>query len=161
MTEDQKQALIEWLKEGIELREEYGFNGNLLASMRVALAALTAPEDWKQRAEAAEAKLAELEKQEPVAWHIYQWRESPKGWDWYLTRAFASEPNNSDGWRSVALFTRPAPAAGLAELVPDKWSLEQALKFVEDYTPPSEEESVLFAVNSFRAAILRNIEEAK
>lgn len=42
MTEEQKQALIEWLKEGIELREEYGFNGNLLASMRVALAALTA-----------------------------------------------------------------------------------------------------------------------
>lgn len=43
MTEEQKQALIEWLKEGIELREEYGFNGNLLASMRVALAALTTP----------------------------------------------------------------------------------------------------------------------
>ncbi|MBD8244381.1 hypothetical protein IFT95_19630 [Pantoea agglomerans] len=43
MTEEQKQALIEWLKEGIELREEYGFNGNLLASMRVALATLTAP----------------------------------------------------------------------------------------------------------------------
>jgi len=42
MTEEQKQALIDWLKEGIELREEYGFNGNLLASMRVALAALTA-----------------------------------------------------------------------------------------------------------------------
>jgi len=42
MTEEQKEALIEWLKEGIELREEYGFNGNLLASMRVALATLTA-----------------------------------------------------------------------------------------------------------------------
>lgn len=51
MSEEQKQALIEWLKEGIELREEYGFNGNLLASMRVALAALTAhpvvsPHEW-------------------------------------------------------------------------------------------------------------------
>lgn len=35
--------------------------------MEIALAALTAqPDDWKQRAEAAEAKLAELEKQEPV-----------------------------------------------------------------------------------------------
>lgn len=43
MTEEQKQALIDWLREGIELREEYGFNGNLLASMRIALAALTAP----------------------------------------------------------------------------------------------------------------------
>lgn len=41
MNEEQKQALIKWLEEGIELREEYGFNGNLLASMRVALAALT------------------------------------------------------------------------------------------------------------------------
>lgn len=75
---------------------------------------------WQQRAEAAEAKLAELERQEPVAWHFYQWRESPKGWDWYLTRAFASEPNNSDGWRSVALFTRPAPAA---HRVPEGWKL--------------------------------------
>lgn len=42
MTEEHKQELIDWLKEGIELREEYGFNGNLLASMRIALFALTA-----------------------------------------------------------------------------------------------------------------------
>jgi len=42
MKAEHKQALIDWLKQGIELREEYGFNGNLLASMRVALAALTA-----------------------------------------------------------------------------------------------------------------------
>lgn len=42
MNVEEKQALIMWLKEGVELREEYGFSGNLLASMHVALSALTA-----------------------------------------------------------------------------------------------------------------------
>jgi len=109
--------------------------------------------EQEQRAEAAEAKLAELAKLEPVAWHVYQWRESPKGWDWHLTRAFASEPNNSDGWRSVALFTRPAPAADLAELVPTKGCLEN-----------TSNKSLLDWQDGWDACIdtiLRNIEGAK
>lgn len=55
----------------------------------------------------------------------------------------------------------PAPAADLAGLVPGEWTLAQAEKFVDKYTPPSEEEAALFAANEFRAAILRNIEEAR
>ncbi|WP_370426103.1 hypothetical protein AB9Q52_010995 [Pantoea vagans] len=51
MTNEEKQALIKWLKEGIACSEEYGFNGNILKSMQIALAALTAqpvklPQAW-------------------------------------------------------------------------------------------------------------------
>ncbi|MDQ1214548.1 hypothetical protein [Pantoea anthophila] len=104
--------------------------------------------NWQQRAEAAEAKLAEMEKQEPVAWHIYQWRDSPKGWDWYLTKSFSSQPKIGDGWKSVPLFTRPAPAINLAKLVPDA---ERIHNEFDDWRE---------GWNACRATILRNIEEA-
>lgn len=43
MTEQEKQKLIKWLEEGIACSEEYGFSGNILNSMQIALASLTAP----------------------------------------------------------------------------------------------------------------------
>jgi len=43
MTEEQKQALIEWLEEGLMCSAEYGFSGNSIKSMQIALTALTAP----------------------------------------------------------------------------------------------------------------------
>jgi len=42
MNAEENQALIKWLEEGIACSEEYGFNGNVLKSMQIALAALTA-----------------------------------------------------------------------------------------------------------------------
>jgi len=146
MSEEQKQALIEWLKPQIDELQNvsdeipFGLDSDSamhLNTIRVALAALTA---------------------QPVAWHVYQWRESPKGWDWYLTRAFASEPNNSDGWRSIALFTRPAPAANLADLVPDEMHPDHPkMRWVgmDELFPKIE------GWNDCRAEMLRNIKEAK
>lgn len=43
MNAEEKQALINWLEEGVACSDEYGFNGNILKSMQIALAALTAP----------------------------------------------------------------------------------------------------------------------
>lgn len=140
MTEEQKQALIDEI---------------VIQALRDDV------RKWQQRAEAAETKLAELAKQEPryqVQKRLSYGRESL--WIDVASREEA-ENNVIHGFRWRMVYDAPARAADLAGLVPDKWSLEQALKFVEDYTPPSEEESVLFAVNSFRATILRNIEEAK
>ncbi|QDH45590.1 hypothetical protein AAM22_gp15 [Pantoea phage vB_PagM_AAM22] len=179
MTEEQKQALIEWLKEGIELREEHGFNGNLLASMRVALAALTVPEDWKQRAEAAEAKLAERNKRRNPDYFLNR-IESSDNWGpevelrIYESQLDASKSQDDHGGGIIELFTRHAPAADLAELVPDEsgladrhiaWlnTLQRPMFSDEDW-----EELTLYTWLAFRdsfriyrAAILRNIEESK
>lgn len=73
---------------------------------------------WQQRAEAAEAKLAELEKQEPVAFTEECEIKNMQATGLYL-RGF---PDNSSG-RNIELFTSPAPAVSLAELVPDGWKL--------------------------------------
>jgi hypothetical protein len=187
MNSEEKQALIERCKKISEWRGKYGDFANVMLPAveaqqiaEIALASLEAEihsytfdedsrtlyttppvsEDWKQRAEAAEAKLAGLEKQQPVAWHHYQWRESPKGWDWYLIKSFSAEPKNGDGWKSIPLFTRPAPAVSLAELVPDTVG-------IHDMDPNSKDIEVVTAIaqcegwNSCRATILRNIEEAK
>ncbi len=43
MTAAQRQEMVNWLEEGIACRDEYGFSGNVLKSMQIALAALTAP----------------------------------------------------------------------------------------------------------------------
>lgn len=113
-----------------------------------------------QKLAAAEAKLVELAKQPPIAWTDEQeLRDVNEHGCGYIFTANPITPN-ADERRVIKLFDRAAPAADLAELVPEKWTLEQALKFVEGHTPPSEEEAVMFAVNSFRATILRNIEGA-
>ncbi|ORM55931.1 hypothetical protein HA41_00425 [Pantoea conspicua] len=47
MTAEQKQAMIDWLEEGVACSDEYGFSGNILKSMKVALSTLTAqPVAW-------------------------------------------------------------------------------------------------------------------
>lgn len=149
MTEEQKQALIEWLKPQIDELQNvsdeipFGLDSDSamhLNTMRVALAALTAPP-------------VKVDDSMALAFHKAL-NDGGVGHEDLEDIKVGLEA-------ALCNIPRPAPAADLAALVPDKWSLEQALKFVEDYTPPSEEESVLFAVNSFRAAILRNIEEAK
>lgn len=68
----------------------------------------------KQRAEAAEEKLAELEKQEPELWEI----ENPGEGTYYSPH----NPDENDYRHALIVrewFTRPVPAINLAELVPD------------------------------------------
>ncbi|WIL41262.1 hypothetical protein QPJ96_14800 [Pantoea agglomerans] len=123
---------------------------------------------WKQRAEAAEAaeaKLAELaSEQKPFMYGIMTANgdahfedfcvSSDPGlledviWEWNNTLA-DNEPKN----RVVALFTRPAPAINLAELVPSKLEEKEG-----DYQSLRDEKR---GYNACIAAILRNIEEAK
>lgn len=71
---------------------------------------------WADRARAAEAKLAELEKQYPVAyltWH--QGFHSPDDCEDYLVVA-SNGDKSCDGSEAFPVFNRPAPAADLAEV---------------------------------------------
>lgn len=86
--------------------------------------------EWRLRAEAAEAKLAGLAKQPPVAY------TDAEELDIMQKGTYADMFKPCDEYKSdpkwIPLFTRAAPAAGLADLVPEKWTLEQALKMVND-----------------------------
>lgn len=124
----------------------------------------------EQRAEAAEAKLAELEKQaseqKPFLYGIMTANgdahfedfciSSDPGlledviWEWNNTLA-DNEPKN----RVVALFTRPAPAVSLVELVPQQ-SLNGQANFLGDKEPYYNR-----GWNDCRAAMLRSIEGPK
>ncbi|WP_367396271.1 hypothetical protein [Pantoea sp. Ep11b] len=93
----------------------------------------------EQRAEAAEAKLAELEKQEPVA---YRWeRTTGKRYASYKLAGKDVEP----------LFTRPAPAINLTELA-------DVTRRVIDTGLLATPEHECLEANLY--AMLRNIEEA-
>lgn len=101
----------------------------------------------EQRAEAAEAKLAELEKQEPV----FQIEVSGNHW---LNAGPVDDTDFTalpDGINN--LYARPAPAVSLAEMVPGGYN-----RSAKDYDDDSIAD-IMFA-NGFdacRAAILRNI----
>ena len=72
---------------------------------------------WQNRAEAAEAKLADLAKQEAVAyltWH--QGFRSPDDCEDYLVVA-SNGDKSCDGSKAFPVFNRPAPAADLADSV--------------------------------------------
>lgn len=151
MTEEQKQVLIEhaksWIADCEAMRDEipFGFDDDTekeLSLIKIALAALTAPpDDWKRRAEAAEAKLSELAKQEPVAYGL------------------------TAETLGIPLSTRPAPAVSM----PDEVIV--LLVHLEDILPDAafnlidvklwNAVSALSRPDVYRAAILRNIEEAK
>ncbi|UOV19263.1 hypothetical protein [Pantoea agglomerans] len=138
MTAEQKQALIEVQRysvcEGWIVADE----GGRLVTYEAFLA-------LAQRAEAAEAKLAGLEKQEPVAWLVLNSSEG------YVERNpdVVSFLEAAGLTKCKPLFTRPAPAADLADLlsrVVDSGAL----------TSPEHE-----AIEAECCSILRNIEEAK
>lgn len=116
--------------------------------------------DWhekmKSRMLAAEAKLAELAKQKPVG-------TVSIAMDWSTHRNVATVNMRHDLVVSEMkdgdeLFTRPAPAADLADLVPDELTREawRQLFINEDY-----QDTFRCGFSACRAAILRNIEEAK
>ena len=141
MTEEQKQALIKDCRDEISKLERAISNVNSYAKpayrdefiseyqsqlqrQQIALAALTAqPDDWKQRAEAAEAKLAGLAKQKPryqIQKRLSYGRESL-----WIDVACREEAENNviHGFRWRMVYDAPAPAADLAELVPPSWRL--------------------------------------
>ncbi|AZS06284.1 hypothetical protein MED16_gp44 [Pantoea phage vB_PagS_MED16] len=105
---------------------------------------------WCERAKEAEAQLAELKKQQAVGVARMELAIGKEGLRYYQCFVdmrpdlVVAELNTG-----MELFTRPAPAADLAELVP----------------PEADISNLPFAAaagwNACRAAILRNIEEAK
>lgn len=57
-------------------------------------------------------------------------------------------------WRRHDVAPGPLYNAPPAPVVPDEWKLQDAIDFIEKYTPASEEEAALFAWNACRAAML-------
>lgn len=117
--------------------------------MEVALAALTAqPDEWQHSAEAAEAKLAELENQDPVA-DVVPWNHPniPERTCDVNLRLLDIKPG--------PLFTRPAPAVSLA-------TVSNCLSFFASVIKSGESWSET-CQRDFDAAreSLRNIKEAK
>ncbi|NEG85050.1 hypothetical protein GQQ15_06190 [Pantoea agglomerans] len=101
----------------------------------------------------ARAKLAELEKQEPAAWLVLNSSEG------YVERnpdvvAFLEAAGLT---KCKPLFTRPAPAAELADLVPDKMPTSHIYHGGNGAFNAGKESGW----NACRAAMLRNIEEAQ
>lgn len=137
--------------------------------------------ELEQRAEAAEAKLAELDKQEESRWNTHDGIARPIGVDkddlvyLRMKRQEIKLPYPAgmvnwkhDGgefdviaWASVYSSPRPAPAADLAELVPGEMTKSLASIANEYQTSPQNALFIVVGWNACRAAILRNIEEAR
>lgn len=113
-------------------------------------------EKHRLRAEAAEAKLAELAKQKPIGWLN----------DAYLGRGVIDGEVGEDdfGPGYIPIYRHPfndvpAPAADLAELVPEKASMADYYENVRSGEIDPEEAGIAMW-DACRAAILRNLEEA-
>ncbi|QDH45719.1 hypothetical protein AAM37_gp48 [Pantoea phage vB_PagM_AAM37] len=124
-------------------------HGNYESIKAVQRIILQAEQD-RGRAEAAEAKLAELYMQEPVACG------NEKGFAWYqnLEDGTTAKPVGE-----FELFTRPAPAAGLADLVPgefDNWK-NPASEAMSAIGYVGNKQDFTMGANWMRAAVLRNI----
>lgn len=105
----------------------------------------------------ARAKLAEYEKQEPIDFR-WRWASDENAvWTYcHMDRLKDAVAAFGDNVTFELVYNRPAPAASLAEMVPD----EKAFVKPEFGTDPYAEGRV-DGFNLCRAAILRNIEEAK
>ena len=140
--------------------------------------------DWKQRAEAAEEKVAELQKQEPVLYALRfknsrgqpeklinencLFRDKEKAAAYGLGGNYVTQESGKMEWvpnpalnpEVIPLFTRPAPAVSLADLVPDDIS-GKSLSYIADkfQVDISQAQFILAGFNYHRAAIIRNIEE--
>lgn len=110
-------------------------------------------EELEDRAESAEARLAELEKQEP----IYQLMDDDT---WYDAEPHIYHEITTQGYNGRIVYRRPAPAINLAEMVPDEMTFEYAIELCRE-RPGVIAKSFQEGANFILAAILRNIEEAK
>jgi len=153
----------------------------LAASPENILAIAEAFRALEQRAEAAEAKLAELDKQEESRWNTHDGIARPIGVDkddlvyLRMKRQVIKLPHPArmvnwkhDGgefdviaWASVYSSPHSAPAADLAALVPSEMNKSLASIAKEYQTSPQNALFIVVGWNACRAAILRNIEEAK
>ena len=108
--------------------------------------------DLEQRAEAAEAKLAKQEA-------IFQVEASGNHW----LNAGPVEDSDFTGLPDGInlLYARPAPAINLADLVPQKASMADYYENVENPNLIESDEAGIAMWDACRAAMLRNIEEAK
>lgn len=136
-------------EENQEVIEEY--NAAMCASKEAGYAGVTAAQAihyLMQRAESADAKLAELEKQEH---YVEVMKDGPMT----ICHWMKSAEELPDGAR---LFTRAAPAADLADLVPDELTREawRQLFINDDY-----QDTFRCGFSACRAAILRKIEDTK
>lgn len=98
-----------------------------------------------------EAKLAELAKQKPAGYGVKRFDNGQFG-SWLKSEGLAK---GDDDYYVVPLYEHPAPAADLAELVPNRKpvpELGECLGSISHWCD---------GWNSCRAAILRKIEEAK
>ena len=115
--------------------------------------------DWRERAEAAEAKLAEMEKQEPR--HFYREHNSYNGMktDWTEVSAeqlkHLKEIIDPETAEIIELFTRPALAVSLAPVSNCLSFFASVIKSGESWSATCQRE-----MDAAREA-LRNIEEAK
>lgn len=135
-TEEQRAELIEhaksWIADSEAMRDEipFGFDVDTekeLSLIKIALTALTAPDDWKQRAEAAEAESARLTRNYKHIIDQHMPRTSDgcdKGWTRViearelqakLEAAEARANNLNDGWLN-AIAERDEARAKLAAL---------------------------------------------
>lgn len=151
MVLDKVKSAIKYLE--IDAKEHADrFSQTMFVSTRNILAIAEAFREMEQRAEAAEAQLAELAKQEPVA---YRWEGKGSGNICY-------EGIKPLGVICQPLFTRPAPAAVPAavpvELVPDEMYPDHPkMRWVgiDELFPRIE------GWNACRDEMLRRIEELK
>lgn len=134
----------------------------------------------KQRAEAAEAKVKSAEKHADNGWYLAEMLEAerdslqakltglekqePYGWVNPLVDDTVSKEYGWAGY-TTPLFTRPAPAINLAELVPDVEENESAflagLNALVDCLDDcgDADQGLRLALRASRTEILRNIEE--
>jgi len=111
---------------------------------------------WQQRAEAAEAKLAELAQQKPIGWLN----------DAYLGRGVIDGEVGQDdfGPGYIPIYSHPfndapAPAADLADLVPDAKAIRKEAGGYAPVYSLQEQQLFIDGATWLRAAILLNIEE--
>lgn len=116
----------------------------------------------EQNAQAAEAELAERDKQEPVACkkRLVNHRSGIEHHWTYHGEVDKASQGDIFRVEVVPLYARPAPALNLADLVPDEISLNKAVEAVSNLSHESLVGSYQDGWDSCRAAILRNIEEA-
>lgn len=154
-------------EENQEVIEEY--NAAMCASNEAGYAGVTAAQTIHyliQRAEAAEAKLAELEKQEAAGKFAFE----PLA-ERYHHIKHGEAQHMEPKLPLVKLFTRPAPAINLAELVPDREESRRIFEnscHINNERNPHHPDFYLHlpvrekwdAWEACRAAIIRKIDEA-
>lgn len=90
----------------------------------------------RDRADKAEAQLAELAKQEPVEWMLQCWDDTaPEENRWFNYQRYTHRVTAGKNQRVIEYFTRPAPPAPLSLAAADVIAERQRQVNVEGWTP--------------------------